>query len=243
MEGIDVFEVLAQGATAEIIDWGSDRVLKRFYSGFTRQRVMDEAARQRTAFDAGLPVPELVEVIQTDNDCWGIVMEKAPQTNIIDVCSSQSQMLDFMVMLQRRIHNVDVLFPTMRAKLETSLFQSKLPLDNMSLALRKLQEIPVGQSACHFDFKTSHILGDGRQWWIVDWAEAVVGHPRADVCRTWMMLELWKPDTAEMYRQRWSDLGYDDFEDWLPILAAIRLLESRPAMENIKLRSWVRTLI
>ena len=238
-----MFEVLAQGATAEIIDWGSDRVLKRFYGNFDRHRVEEEAARQRTAFDAGLPVPELVEVIQTDDDFWGIVMEKTPPTTILDICSSQSQMLDYLVMLQRKIHAVDVLFPTMRNKMETSLFQSKMPLDQMSLALRRLQEMPSGQSACHFDFHPGNIMGDGKQWWIVDWADAVVGHPRADVCRTWMILEMWKPDIAEMYRQRWNDVGYESFADWLPLLASARLVENRPATENLKLREWARVLI
>jgi len=67
-------KMISRGRTAEIFLWGDDRVLKLFLKDFPAAEATYEAWVTRTAYDAGLPVPAVDEVVSVEGR-QGIVFE------------------------------------------------------------------------------------------------------------------------------------------------------------------------
>ncbi|WP_461257508.1 protein kinase family protein [Treponema sp. R80B11-R83G3] len=66
-------EYIASGAQAEIYKDGT-KAIKLFKNIFPKEEIEHEVNLQRMAFDFGLPVPQVFDIIEIDNK-FGIVME------------------------------------------------------------------------------------------------------------------------------------------------------------------------
>ena len=115
-----------------------------------------------------------------------------------------------------------------------------MPENLRTAALKALETMPDGDRLCHGDFHPGNILLSQPKPVIIDWIDASIGSPLADVARTSIMLLGSAATESPMflrkgiqilhtiYLRRYFQLrpgGYDEYRRWLPIVAAGRLNE------------------
>lgn len=98
--------------------------------------------------------------------------------------------------------------------------------------LQRLAEMPEGDRLCHGDFNFSNVMGELGNASIIDWPSAMRGHPAADVCQSWLLMQ--RPpgeQDARAYVDAYaneSGLPVKDIFDWRAIVAGARLADNVP---------------
>ena len=109
-----------------------------------------------------------------------------------------------------------------------------------------LMSLPLKTRLCHGDFHPGNVMLSRRGPVIIDWVDASLGHPAADVGRTLLLLEgeiatsgygsmpiivllrLFIRAYLKGYRNHDEALvasGLDELDEWRPVLAAARMAE------------------
>jgi uncharacterized protein (TIGR02172 family) len=236
---------LARGSTAETYRWRPGEIVKLFYEDRTAQEVYYEAQMAKAVQETGL-APRVGEVIHIDHRL-GIVYEKVEGHSLTEVIRSDLaeswHVAKQFAELHARIHAVRHVagLPSQQERLKKKILAA--PLLTTALrqkALTRLEHLPMAQHLCHGDFHPNNIIVQDNQWLVIDWTDASLGHPLADVTRTTIILEgvaLADPSLAPYlhdfktaYLECYfalrpgspSDLGL-----WRPIIAAARLTEGK----------------
>ena len=140
--------------------------------------------------------------------------------------------------------------PSQRQKLVNKVRRADtLPVHLRSKALVALETMPDGDRLCHGDFHPGNILMTPQGEHIIDWIDASRGNPMADLARS-TILALGAAETSQI-RNRWLKTairifhatyiyhyfklrpgGEDEYNRWLPIVAAARLSEKISELEK-----------
>jgi aminoglycoside phosphotransferase (APT) family kinase protein len=96
--------------------------------------------------------------------------------------------------------------PTVHDVIRHALSGSELIPDRFTApALRRLEQLPGGDTLCHWDFQPANvILGDTGPR-VIDWSFAARGHPAADVARTRLILAIGEPPPSAGFAVRRLD--------------------------------------
>ena len=137
--------------------------------------------------------------------------------------------------------------PSQRQRLEDKIRSAAaLPPDLRQAVLSSLSQMPDSSRLCHGDFHPGNILITPRGPIIIDWIDATHGNPLADVARTWVILselglsipwiaKVLRSRLLKTYLKRYFQLHPGDqrkFTAWLPIVAAARLNENIPEIQE-----------
>jgi len=115
--------------------------------------------------------------------------------------------------------------------------------------LEKLSGLPDGSSICHGDFHPGNILLASNRVVVIDWIDASRGNPLADVARTSIIflgaaassqirnypMKIFIRLFHAVYLRCYFQLqpgGEAEYYRWLPIVAAARLSENIPDLEQ-----------
>jgi uncharacterized protein (TIGR02172 family) len=240
--------LIAQGRTAEIYTWEDGWVMKLFHPWVSSETVTYEANLSRIAYVAGLPVPEVGEIIKI-NDRFGLALEFVKGISMLKAIKQQpwksrsyAQML---AVLHVELHNRTVMeMPSQRERLIEKIKHAKpLPEELLPPLLDKLTHLPDGNQLCHGDFHPDNIILTKKGPVIIDWIDATAGSPAADVARSvilmgggalppgstfsWLLQAI-RGFFQRAYLQHYSQLQPDieaEVKSWIPIVAASRLSE------------------
>jgi hypothetical protein len=142
------------------------------------------------------------------------------------------------------------ILPAQRQKLESKIrWAASLPTTTQTLALTALASMPEGDQLCHGDLHPGNILMPAQGEIIIDWMDASRGNALADVaCATVIILGGRQSDQLrnlllkrlvgvfhQTYLRAYAQLRSPDWEEywyWLPIIAAARLSEKIPGVEE-----------
>ena len=238
-------EIIGKGATATIYRDG-DRAIKR-YENASLASVEQEAALQSFAHAAGLPVPEVWGVRKADGQVVLLEMAYIPGEPIMNPNMDQTKMpqaLHTLVKLQRKVHAVSAEGLPRQSERLTWRIQRNPELSETvkDRLLARLRGLGDGSAClCHGDYHPLNVIDDGRQLWIIDWVNATSGSPLADACRSYLMLTQYMAQLGEMYLRLFCEVSGADPKrvlDWLPIMAADRMLET----EEPTARDHLKTL-
>jgi len=181
---------IAYGRTAEIYAWREGFILKLFYDWFGLHNIKIEARNTRAAHAAGLPVPEVGNIIQIAERC-GLEYERIIGQSMFKMIQHKPwTMVPIMrrcAELHARLHgaNVPVDLPILRHELEKNINRAQaLPVDLRHKVLASLEAMPGGEQLCHGDFWPANIIITGNGDYIIDWFRATRGNPLADLART-----------------------------------------------------------
>lgn len=178
-------ELISQGRTADVFEFGRDCVLKVFRPPVTRHRVELEARNARCARAEGIPTPAVEDVIEV-NGRLAIVFRRANgptlQRAIYEspLCAlsylrrfallhhdvhkaAADGFIDQRVMLRRQIRNA------------AGLSQGAKESHDHVVA-----EFAVGQRICHNDFHLGNVIETAQGLQIIDWSLAATGNPVSD---------------------------------------------------------------
>ena len=224
--------IIGRGRVADVHVYG-DRALKLYQAGWSKAPAYFEAAILAILESHDLPAPRVHEVGSFDGR-WGLVMDHiGGQTLAERMFADPGNVgagLDEMVRLQLRVHAAaDSRLRSLKARVADNIGRApSLPTALRDRLLARLAALPDSDRLCHGDFHPYNIIGEGAATTIVDWLDTTIGPPAADACRSYLLLSLAAPQTAEPYLERYvtaSGIARNAVLAWLPILAAARLNE------------------
>jgi aminoglycoside phosphotransferase (APT) family kinase protein len=252
---------LADGRTAEVFAWGEDQILKLYREGWRRHTAEFEHKQALASQQTGYRVPQVGEIVEIGNRV-GILYQRVEgetmlnnfQKNMLIFPAVVRQMADLHIEMHQceasgletitqrlndKIRRVDLLTSTVRDKI-----------------LKHLHTLPSDNKLLHGDFHPDNILLTPDGPVIIDWIDATLGHPLADVARTMVIGLFGIPPEEKVgrfmirrmlrgYLRRYfrsSPYSRTDLDAWILPVAAGRLEENIPH-ETELLLAYVTKLI
>lgn len=192
---------LAVGRSAEISEYGPNKILKLFFKEFPASEVDTEYSNSVIAFSSGASSMKCYEKVKIGNrhglifdKLDGISLTKLPDKKPLTFFSLSKILAD----LHLDLHNKK----TKKMKdirVEAIKVLSKEPLSFLSkeekkIAKQFIENLPEGSSVLHLDFHPENVIVTKDSYVIIDWMTALKGDPAADVASTVFLFqdaELW----------------------------------------------------
>ena len=247
-------KILGQGRTAEVYLWDNNKILKLFRDCVPADWSQYEAMIARTVFAAGVPAPELFEIIQ-DNGRAGLIYQRIDGISLLKLIITKpwsiSKYARQMARLHFQIHqsSTDKL-PSQNERMTQMIMRAEPILGEKTVKIiAYLSSLPDKHQVCHGDFHPDNILVSNKEWVTIDWMNAYAGNPLSDVARSCLMLKtpylpprtphlliiILKRTIYSAYIKEYIQLAHvqwEDIESWMLPVAAARLCEKIPGEEK-----------
>jgi aminoglycoside phosphotransferase (APT) family kinase protein len=239
---------IALGRSAEIYAWKDGWVLKLFHDWFPEESVRYEAELARAVQAAGLPVPAAGEIVEV-GDRLGLPYQRVDGPTMLQEMRAKPWTLPrssrLLAELQIGMHDDNTVtgLPLQRQRLEKKIRRAKdLSPALRAAALDALAAMPEGDRLCHGDFHPDNVLMTDHGPVVIDWIDATLGSPLADLARSSVILigvtapgsrATWMEKVMvrcyhRIYLRHYFRLrpgGRDEYRAWRPIVAAARMSE------------------
>lgn len=185
--------LIGKGMTAEVYEWGHNKVLKLYYEQFSEDWIQYEAKMGTAIHEAGVSSPAVYEIIEVDGRkgivfqrIFGKSMLKHIQAEPWNICNYAKKLAE----LQFNIHQYSASsLPTQTEKFAARIRSSSALLeDREEVILNYIDDLPDGTSVCHGDLHFNNVIVSGNKLIPVDWTNAYRGNPLGDVARTFLMM-------------------------------------------------------
>ncbi|WP_340021119.1 aminoglycoside phosphotransferase family protein [Paenibacillus sp. FSL K6-1096] len=257
--------VIGEGKTAEVREYGEGKILKLYRDWVPAQHVDFEYRLSKLIYEQGVATPEPYERIQVEGR-QGIVYQQIMGPTLLKLMGRKPWLIFScfrqMAALHYSLHQLDGLGEAGGQKrlLESNITDAPmLEVDEKSRILAQLALLPEGKKLCHGDFHPDNILMDNKLW-VIDWMTGVSGNPAADVARSFIMFSFGAiPEGASSFMKRFitfarkrmtaqylrkyfklSGLSPGEIEPWILPVAAARLVEGLSLPEKELLVSEIR---
>ncbi len=187
---------VAVGRTAEIFAWGEGRVLKLFRPGWGLEVARHELAVARAIHAAGVPSPRPDAVIEAAGRA-GIVYERISGPSLLAVllarpwrwgAGARTLGETHAVIHAARAPDLPLLGEALARRITAA---ADLPEADRTAALAALDALVNSSRAvalCHGDYHPDNVLLSPRGPLVIDWENATIGDPMADVARTLLLV-------------------------------------------------------
>jgi Ser/Thr protein kinase RdoA (MazF antagonist) len=239
-----------EGRTAEIFAWDEGRVLKLYRAEFPREWADWEAKTTRAISEAGVPAPQIFEVLDVEGR-RGIIMERVTGPSLIaDLIANLFNVVKharLLAELHAQMHERTIPdLPSQHESLRQRIQEAKVSPAIQTAALQRLDRLPEGTALCHGDFHPGNVVLTTHGLRILDWPTAARGHPLGDVARTSLILRLLEPlpemsipwvlrlvrdlfnATYLRHYMKLRSVSREAIEVWLLPVAVARTLENLP---------------
>lgn len=246
---------VARGRTAEIYAWEPGWILKLYYDWFSLEDIEYEARLARAVHTSGLRVPDVGQIIRI-SDRNGLIYERVDGVTMMDQLARQPWKLPAFARRMAELHAgmhacaIAADLPSQRQRLAGKINRARsLETELRSRALAALETLPDGHWLCHGDFHPGNILITPHEPIIIDWIDASLGNPLADLARTTILVsgaintsQVTSPFARSalrlfhaIYLRQYFLIrpgGQAEYKRWLPVVAAARLSENIAEIEN-----------
>jgi uncharacterized protein (TIGR02172 family) len=246
---------IAHGRTAEVYAWGDGHVLKLFRPGFEAGAQYEfDVAQAVTA--SGAPSPKAFDLV-VEQGRPGIVYERVDGLQLVTRLSQRPWQVRtlgrLMADVHATIHRASATgLPSQRERLARKIEHAPvLSDDEKRQVLDRLSALPDAQQVCHGDFHPENVLLTESGPRVIDWTDATLGHPYADVARTSLLLRTGSPTNNSSLMRAVVNVARRAFHDaylnrylainranraniqsWEVVCAAARLCENIPESER-----------
>jgi aminoglycoside phosphotransferase (APT) family kinase protein len=193
--------LLAKGATAEIFACGDRHVLKLFLAGRPLRKARYEAHVGALIRAAGVPSPAVLALTEHEGR-GGVIYERVAGPSM-DVLLARApwrlaQLAWRFAAVHAALHRASVPgLPAHQERIAGRIRVASLLPDRVrERALSALSLLPAGAALCHGDFHPGNLLLAPSGPAVIDWENAALGDPHADVARTLLLLRY-----AHLYRR------------------------------------------
>jgi len=238
---------LADGRTAEVFAWGDDHILKLYREGWTRRTAEYEHRMAKASEQTGYRVPHVGEIVEV-NGRAGIVYQRIEGESMLGRFLKQPyrligfsrQMADLhLEMHAKDAQNLEPVTDRLAGKIDAV---EALDAATKAVIFKRLFSLPQDTKLLHGDFHPDNIMLTPDGPVIIDWIDATLGHPLADVARTAVLARFGVPPEERVGRFMFQTMGRiylrryfqhspftrSEFQDWLLPVAAARLQEEIP---------------
>lgn len=256
-------ELLGKGMTAEVYQWGQDKVLKLFRHNYREEWAKYEADIGRKVHEAGVSSPAVFDMVEVDGR-KGILFERIFGKTFTSILLKQpwyfGSFVYQMAGFQYQIHNHTAEgLPSQKEKFARAIqLSSELLGDRTEKILDYIGRLPERDNICHGDMYLSNIIKSGNKLVAIDWSSGYRGDPSGDVARTCMIINspAVLPGTPDIlgamsgfpksltYRvylneyMRISKMKYEEMDAWILPVAAVKLKDRIPGEEK-----WLMKII
>lgn len=224
-------------------------VLKLFHSWFPAEDVDFERRLAAAVSSQDLPVPRVGDLVEIDGRA-GLEYERIEGPTMAELLRAKPWLVGNvarrLAQLHKQIHQVEdpVGLPVQRDRLLARIGNAPELRPQVKGRLKqRLMSLPMRTCLCHGDFHPGNVILSSRGPVIIDWIDASIGHPGADVGRTLLLLEgeiatsgagsmptiallkLFIRAYLKGYRNHEEGLVDSGLDEWRPILAAARMAE------------------
>lgn len=226
-----------------------DRIVKVFNPAKPAADIFNEALNLARVGEAGISVPELIEVSKVD-DRWAIAYKKIEGTTLeqlmeehpYDSSKYLEQLADLQIDIQR--HKAPLL-NRQKDKFVRMInsVADEIDADARYELLMRLDGMPVHTKVCHGDLNPSNVIvGDDGTMSVCDWAHATQGNGSADAATTYLLFMLadtvdLAQDYLEIYCKK-ANTTARYVHEWTSIVAAAELARGRSGEKDFLLR-WI----
>ncbi|REE92757.1 aminoglycoside phosphotransferase (APT) family kinase protein [Paenibacillus taihuensis] len=262
-------QLLGVGNTASVYEWGQSDVIKIFHDASVAHYEAEKEARNAVAIDrlTGVRAPKFKGLtVYEGSTC--LIYEKAEGPTMLSQIEANESSVEhyakLLADLQVELHTVKLdAAPNMKREMENSIRRvGELSDAEKEKLASRLTRLPEGAALCHYDFHPGNIILTADGPMIIDWINALVGHPAADVARTYMLLAgsdvpegapdwvssrghrgIFAEAYANAYFERSGVMGMQDVEAWLAPTLAVRVSEMGAGAGRQALLAEVRRVL
>lgn len=260
---MNVGELIGAGRTSRVYRYGADSVVKVPNPEIPDEWVLTEAHLTSAVHASDVPAPEMREVVQVDGRP-AIVLEHIDGESMWQHMQSDPTQVTSLAgdlgEIQRHLSSIGLPegIPDLVDRVERKLRRvDSLNEVERAEACALLRQLPRGGALLHGDLHPGNVLMAARGPVVIDWFDATVGHPIADVVRTSILL---RPAASEPHHEHLpgatietlvaAHAGFlqgrrhaltaagDDLSDWQAVLAASRLAEGDHVDRTSLLALW-----
>ena len=242
--------------TGNHFEWGENQIIKLYGDNVPGEWVKELGQREKKLFESGFPVPEVGDLIEIEGKL-GQVYERVDGRSIADellsITDAQSAEISQLAFkfaeTQAKIHSYDDIkigLSKQKDSLSKVLHQLEvLTSDQKYAILQILEAIPEGDRVCHGDYHPYNVLLSSRGPIVIDWNNSHLGNPIEDVARSKLILMGFAaiaPPIREVvnqfnrsYIERYFQIrpeSQEQMETWKPIVAAVRLADNIPEIQE-----------
>ncbi|AZN39992.1 phosphotransferase family protein [Paenibacillus albus] len=258
--------LVGMGATANVYEWGESEVIKIFHDASRAQNEAEKEARTARAVSelTGVRAPRFVGIeVYEGSAC--LVYEKVEGPTMLEQIQATEEDVianaRLLAELQHELHQVQPnVAPNLRLEMGRSIQRvgelSDAEQAKLASILDRLQD---GGALCHYDFHPFNVMITAAGPMIIDWMNALVGHPAADIARTYLLItagELppgvpeWLNMTGarELFTRTYMDaileisgLSVEDVDAWRAPTLAVRISEMSGGKERETLLAELRS--
>lgn len=182
-------ELIAEGRTAEIYAWGEGQVLKLYRPGWTAQTAEYEYQKALASQQTGYQVPHVGELVEVEGRP-GITYQRVDGGSMFLALRNNPRKIPAYIRQWASLH-ADMHtrpaegLPTIHEMLSYKIERAtRLSERTRQAVLTHLESLPRDDKLLHGDFHPDNILLTSQGPIIIDWIDAAMGHPLADVARS-----------------------------------------------------------
>jgi thiamine kinase len=233
----DAMPLLGEGREAQTLALSDGRVLRLLKDPAHAERLGRERIALAAARAAGAPVPHDYGP-HTVEGRPGVVLERIDGPTLLSLLAHRPWLLPRIARMlgetHARLHAAVVRegLPTVHDMIRRALRESRLIPDRLvAPVLERLEQLPAGDTLCHWDFQPANVILGASGPRVIDWSFAARGHPAADVARTRLILAIGEPPRdAGFVIRRLDPLGRRALSHlYLRAYATARPIDSRLA--------------
>ncbi len=187
--------LIANGRTSEVYHYGADGAAKVLKPSTPQHWAQVEATFTDEVRKLGVPAPTVRDVVDIDGRAAVIfqrIVGPSMWQVMVDEPATATTLVSELVDLQRSIHaaGVPAGLPSLDERLRLKIAQAdELSDDEQRLASEMLDQQPKGAALLHGDLHPGNVLLGPDGLVVIDWFDAAVGHPDADIARTLLLLQ------------------------------------------------------
>lgn len=258
-------KLIGQGRSAEVFEWGEDKILKLFRADFPNIATENEYKISSNICNQLSFVPKVYEFVEIDNRC-GIIYEKIDGISMMKVIATKPWKAKKEARRLAKLHlsiqeKVDFELPNCKIRLKENISKTELLGDDIKLRLYEyIDKLEDDNILCHGDLHPDNVLISKDGEMIIDWMTATKGNPLADIARTSIMFKFGvvpvkssiERKIINFFRNKFyleyinhymdiTKVNIEQIEKWELPIAAARLIEWLPKSEKTTLLNFIDT--